>query len=364
MDAALFEGMKFEDIVDSARILVPKIREKEKADVVVVLMHSGFGTLPGQKGDDNAALRLVNEVPGIDLVMTGHTHQPLQTAHQGIPILQPHSHGQALAVGELELRKERGKWRVVGRHGRLETVDLDTVPDPEILALVAPQQKAPDRYLDTFATTLATDLDSRTWRVEDTAVAQLLHTVMKRETGAQLTAVSVGLQRLYVPRGATSVRQFYGLLPYENQVVRIRISGAQLRAYLEHAARHLNFSHLPDLYVKEIPSFDYDVLDGCSYVVDLTKPAGQRITALSVGGQPVQDAQSFTLGMTSYRLYGGGDYLQAMAWKGQPEFVSSQSFRNLLLAHVLFRPTLSVEVPNRWHTVPYLDRVRVYQQAK
>lgn len=364
MDAAFFDGMKFEDIVDSARILVPKIREKEKADVVIVLMHSGFGTLPGAKGDENAALRLVNEVPGIDMVMTGHTHQPLQTMHKGIPILQPQCHGQALAVGELELRKEKGRWRVIGRLGRLETVGLDTVPDPEVLALVEPQRKVTDRYLDTFATTLATDLDSRTWRVEDTAVAQLLHAVMKRETEAQLTAVSVGMQRLYIPRGATSVRQFYGLLPYENQVVRIRVSGAQLRAYLEHAARHLNFSHQPDLYMKEVPSFDYDVLDGCSYVVDLTRPVGQRITLLSVGGQPVQDAHSFTLGMSSYRLYGGGGYLRAMDWKGQAEFVSPQSFRNLLLAYVLSRPTLSVEVPNRWHTVPYLDRERVFQQAR
>lgn len=364
MPSERFDGMKFEDIVDSARHLIPRLRDRERADVVIVLMHSGLGTLPGKSGDDNAALRLVQEVPGIDLVMSGHTHQPLQAIQKGIPVLQAHCHGQALAVGELDLRKERGRWRVIHRSGHLETVSLETIPDPEILALTEPQLKVTNRYLDTFATNLNADLDSRAWRVEDTGVAQLLHAVMRTETRAQLTAVSVGLSRLYIPKGATSVRQFFGLLPYENQVGRIRISGAQLRAYLEHSVRHLNFSHQPELYAKDVPSFDYDVVDGCSYVVDLTKPVGQRITGLSFAGQPIQESQTFSLGLTSYRLFGGGGYLKAMDWKEQPEFTSPQSFRNLMLAYVLARPTLAIEVPNRWHTVPYLDRERVYQQAR
>lgn len=364
MPAASFGNYRFDDIVDAAKALIPRLREKEKADVVVVLAHSGFGVLPGQRGDENAALRLVEQVPGIDLVFTGHTHQPLQNTHKGIPILQAHCHGQALAVADLELHKEKGRWRISSRVGHLETTSLDTQPDPEILALAEPQMKETDRYLDTFATNLTADLDARAWRVEDTALAQLLHVVMRQETRAQLTAVSIAKPRLFIPKGPTSVRQFYAVMPYENQVARIRISGDQLKGYLEHAARHLNFSHQPDLYSKDVPAFDYDVVDGCSYVLDLTKPVGQRVTSLAVGGQPVQASQSFTLGITTYRLSGGGGYLSAIGWKGTPEFTSTQGFRNLMLAYVLARPSLSLDVPNRWHTVPYLDRERVFQQAR
>jgi 2',3'-cyclic-nucleotide 2'-phosphodiesterase/3'-nucleotidase len=357
-------NLRFEDIVDTARTLIPKLRDREKADVVIVVAHSGLGALPGQRGDENAALRLAEEVAGIDLILTGHTHQPIQLTHKGIPILQPHSHGQALAVAELALQKEKGRWRVVSRTGRLESSGLETPPDAEMLALVEPQMKEADRYLDTFATQLATELDSRAWRVEDTALAQLLHTVMRQETGAQVTAVSIGRPRLYLPKGPTSVRPFFGLLPYENQVARIRVSGAQLKSYVEHSARHLNYSHQPELYAKDVPAFDYDVVDGCSFVLDLTKPIGQRVVGLAIGGQPVQPNQSLTLGITTYRLYGGGGFLEAMGWKGTPESQSSQTFRNLLLAYVLSRPVLSLDVPNKWHTVPYLDRERVFQQAR
>lgn len=359
-----YGGYRFQDIVETAKSLIPRLKEKEKADVVVVLMHSGFGTLPGQRGDENAALRLADEVPGLDLVLTGHTHLPLQAEHKGVLLLQAHCHGQALAVAELELHKERGRWRVLRRAGHLEIATQETPPDAEVMALVEPQMKETDRYLDTFATNLTMDLDGRAWRVEDTALAQLLHTVMKQETRAQLSAVSLAFPRIFIPKGPTSVRQFYALIPYENQVARIRITGAQLKAYLEHAARHLNFSHQPDLYLKEVPAYDYDVVDGCSYVVDLTKPVGERITTLTMGGLPVQPDQSLTLGITTYRLYGGGGYMNAMGWKGAPEFTSSQGFRNLLLSYVLARPSLTLEVPNRWHTVPYLDRERVYQQAR
>lgn len=364
VEPANFGHLRFDDIVETARNLIPRLRDKEKADVVVVLAHSGLGALPGARGDENAALRLTEEVGGIDLILTGHTHQPLQLVHKGIPILQPSSHGQTLAVAELGLLKERGRWRVVSRTGRLEATTLETPPDQEVLALVEPQVKAADRYLDTYATQLATELDARAWRVEDTALAQLLHAVMRQETGAQLTAISIGRPRLYIPKGPTSVRQFYGLLPYENQVARIRITGAQLKAYLEHSARHLNLSHQPELYSKDVPAFDYDVVDGCSYVLDLTKPVGQRVGGLAIGGQPVRPGQSLTLGITTYRLFGGGGFMEAIGWQGKPESLSSRSFRNLMLAHVLARPTLSLEVPNKWHTVPYLDRERVFQQAR
>ena len=88
-----YEGLAFQDIVSVARTLIPKLREKEKADVVIAMLHSGLGTPDGREGDENEALRLADQVPGLDAIFTGHTHQAIQTEHKGIPIVQAQCSG-------------------------------------------------------------------------------------------------------------------------------------------------------------------------------------------------------------------------------------------------------------------------------
>lgn len=359
-----YERARFLDPVAVARTWVVQARDKEKADVVVVALHAGLGSLPGRPEDANMALRLAEEVPGIDAILTGHTHQILERVHKGVPLLQPGVKGQGLCVVDLDLRKDKGRWRVVSRAGRVVRCTDDTPADPDVLALAKPALDVADAYLNTPATQLQVDLDARMARVEDTPLAQLLHAAMRAGTGAQLTAVPINNGRVFIPKGPTSVRQFYALMPYENRAARIRVTGAQLRAYLEHAARHFHQSHEPELFNREMPGYNHDVVDGCAYAIDLTKPAGQRITGLAVEGKPVRDDQSFTLGLTTYRLYGGGGYVEAMGWKGEAELVTPELFRNLILAQVLARPTLGPEPLNRWRTIPYLDRERVYQQVR
>ncbi|GLH67326.1 bifunctional metallophosphatase/5'-nucleotidase [Geothrix edaphica] len=354
----------FQDIVAAARELVPRLREKEKADVVVALLHSGLGTVDGHAGDENAALRLADQVPGLDAIFTGHTHQAIQTEYKGIPILQAQVYGRALAVVDLSLRKEKGRWRVGAAQGRLLRPEADTLADPEVARLTAELRAATDRYLDTAATNLLVDLDSRWARMEDTPLMQLLHQVQRQATGAQLSAAASPGARLFIPKGPTSVRQFYALAPYENQVARIRITGAQLKAYLEHAARHYTYSWEPELYNREVPIHDFDTVDGVAYALNLGRPVGSRVASLSYQGQPVKPEQTFTLALTTYRLGGGGGYMEAIGFKGTPDLVTEASQRNLLLAYVLARPTLNPAVPNAWRTIPYLDRERVLNQAK
>jgi 2',3'-cyclic-nucleotide 2'-phosphodiesterase/3'-nucleotidase len=359
-EPANYAGLRFEDIVATAKTVIPDLRRKDKVDVVLVAMHSGLGDVKGRIGDENAALRLAEEVPGIDAILTGHTHQPIQTQHKGVPILQAWCWGQALGELDLALRRDaKGHWSVESSSARLLKPDASTAADPEALALTQDLREATDRYLDTAATNLQVDVDGRFARIEDSAYVHLLQAVQRQATGAQLSAAACGNNRLFIPKGPTSIRQFYALMPYENAVARIRITGDQLRRYLEHAARAFNASWEPELFSKEMPGYDYDMVDGASYALDLGKPVGSRVVDLKVNGQPVRPDQSFTLALTSYRLRGGGGYIDAMGWKGDPEMVTAQGLRNLLFAYVLAHPSLGVAVPNGWHTIPYLDRERL-----
>jgi 2',3'-cyclic-nucleotide 2'-phosphodiesterase/3'-nucleotidase len=358
-----YEGLVFKDIVRVARALVPRLREQDKADVVIVLMHSGLGALDGGVGDENAALRLADQVPGLDAIFTGHTHQAIQMEHKGIPILQAQCFGRALAVADLDLRHEKGRWRVVARSGRLLKPDDQTASDPEVLRLTADLQAATDRYLDTAATNLLVDLDSRWSRMEDTAVMQLIHQVQRQATGAQLSAAASPGPRLYIPKGPTSVRQFYALMPFENRLARIRVTGEQLKRYLEHSARHYARSWDPELYNRDVPFYNFDMVDGVSYALDLGQPVGSRILNLSYRGKPVTPDQAFTMAITTYRLYGGGGYMAAIGFTGAPELITKAFQRNLLLEYVLGHATLNPAPTNTWRTIPYLDRERVLNLA-
>lgn len=356
--------LSFRDPVATARELVPRLRERERADVVIALIHAGLGTVGGRPDDEHAALRLADQVPGIDAIFAGHSHQAVQMEHKGVPILQAHAQAQALAVLDLDLRKEKGRWRVVASSGHLERPDLATPEDPEPLALTAELRAATDRYLDTAATQLLVDLDTRWSRMEDTGVMQLLHQVQRQATGAQLSAAACPGPRTFIPRGPTSVRQFWALAPYENRLARIRVTGDQLRRYLEQAARHYTYSWEPELYNRAVPFFNFDTVDGVGYALDLGKPPGSRVQNLTWQGQPVKPDQTFTLAITTYRLRGGGGYMAAMGFTGPPELVTRDTLRNLLLAQVLSRETLNPRPTHTWRTIPYLDRERVLQLAK
>lgn len=356
------QGLTLADPVATARAWVPRLRAQEKADLVILALHGGPGTTSCHPGDENVGICLAEQVPGIDLILTGHTHQGLAQRHAGVPLLQPEPWAASLGVAEFVLRKVKGRWTPVSCEMRLAHPDPALPPDAQVLALTEPHRAATTTYLDTFATQLQVDLDGRWTRMEDTAMMRLLHDVQHQAAAAQVSAAASPGTRLFIPKGPTSVRQFWALHPYEHRLARIRVSGTQLRAYLEHAARFYAFSHQPVLFNREVPAHDYDTLSGVTYALDISRPPGSRVVDLRFAGQPVQEAQSFTLALSTYRLANGGGYLEAMQWRGEPEWVSEASLRNLLLASVLTRPTLDLPLGQAWRIIPALDRERVMAQ--
>lgn len=363
-DAGNLEGLRIQDAVETARLLVPLLRDKEKVDVVVVAFHGGLGTPDAALFEENQALSLAEKVPGIDLVLCGHTHEALSTRHKGVPIVQAQAQGRALGVVELILNKEKGHWKVTASETRLVRPTLETPLDAQVLESTAALRKLTDDYLNTHATQLAVDLDGRWSRMEDSTVMQLLHTVQRKAVGAQLSAAFSPSTGYFVPKGPTSIRQYWALMPYENKVARIRITGLQVKLWLEHAARYYNFSHLPQLVNRDVAGFDFDMIDGVAYSLDLSKPLGQRVVDLKFQGQPVKETQTFTLALNGYRLTGGGGYLAAIHFKGQAELVNPTSLRNLLFEYVLGQPTLNLSLTEKWHIIPALDRERVLVQVK
>ncbi len=352
-----------EDAIQCAERMIPKLRTQEKAEVVIVLYHGGPGALNATAGEEDQGLAMLDRVPGIDLILGGHTHNQINTQHKGIPFLIPGIRGEALAVAQIQLKKEKHGWRVLKREGQLLELPIETPEDPKVLSLTEKLRNLTDNYLDTYATELQVDLDGRWGRMEDTTPAQLLHAVQLRATGAQLSAISAPSMKYFVPKGPTSVRQFFALVPYEDRIARIRITGKQLRLWLEHSAQAYNFSHHPELFTKLVPRHHFDTIYGVNYTLDLSKPLGSRVWDLKYAGEPVREDQVFTMAITTFRLAGGSGYMDAIGFKGSAEMVHKEGLRNLLLDYVLSQPRLNVPLTRHWRTVPSLERQRVLNEA-
>jgi 2',3'-cyclic-nucleotide 2'-phosphodiesterase/3'-nucleotidase len=156
-----------------------------------------------------------------------------------------------------------------------------------------------------------------------------------------------------VPRGPVTVREIAGLYVYDNTLVVLEVTGQQLLEALEHSARFfLAFvpGKTPDELVDErIPDYNFDVAEGVTYDLDISRPQGQRIVNLRFHGQPVTPAQRFRLATNNYRVNGGGGYVM---YRGATEvYRSSQEIREMIIEWVERHHQIPSEPTNNWRIV-------------
>lgn len=352
------EGIAFQDPLAVSKNIIPMLREKEGADMVVLAINGEPGH--SVKSLESIINDITTQVTNIDLILVSHTNQKISQKINNVPILQASPLGAAIGVGKFSFyKKNSGEWEKRLHQSSVITVGSETGLDSAVMELTSSLRAKTETYLNTFATNLNTNIDSRWSRMENTAIMQLMHSVAKRASSSDITAIITPGAKIFIPKGPTSVRQFYSLFPNDYYLVRIRITGRQLRAYLEHSAHFYTFSHHPELFNRDFGPENFDTLDGCSYSLDISKPLGLRVVELKVHGQPLKDTQNLTMCLCSNRMSGAGGYLEAMDWSGQPEFISLVPFRNLILEHVLSQPSITVNVTNHWRIIPALDRERV-----
>jgi len=148
-----------------------------------------------------------------------------------------------------------------------------------------------------------------TARVEDTPLMRFVHAAQRAATGATLSAAPVVNLRAGFDRGEITRREVFALYPDEQSLLSVRLSGADLREYLERSARYF-YSDSTGLVAvnRYVSAANYDLLGGAVYTLDLSGPAGSRVTRLEVAGVPVQPTDSFTVALGSDRREGRGSF--------------------------------------------------------
>ena len=366
-------GLTVSDIVGSVRSAVAAVK-RQKADVVVVLLHSGlnevatYDTVATGLASENVAARVPREIDGINLVVYGHSHRELvDSTINGALLVQPRNWAASVALATLTLEKSKGRWQVVQHRGQSVRV-AGHVESPAVLAASAATHKATVSWVTTPVgrTTVAWRADSA--RVVDAPITDLITEVMRRASGAELAATAAFALDATLEPGPVTQAALSRLYPYENTLRAVRITGAQLRAFLEQSARYYR-TLAPDgtvpaggLVDPTIPGFNFDVVAGVEYVMDLTKPVGARITTLTRVGRAVQPTDSFTMALNNYRQSGGGGY--AMLANAPVVFQKEVDIRSLIIDEVARAGTLD---PARYSTVnwrlePAAARAMAYRE--
>jgi 2',3'-cyclic-nucleotide 2'-phosphodiesterase/3'-nucleotidase len=344
-DKANVEGkMRFPGLVEQAKIYVPKLR-KAGADVVIVSAHSGADT-SSSYGDalpypENAATLVAQQVPGIDAILVGHAHVEIperivtnEVTGKPVVLSEPLKWGERLSLFDLDLSFNRGRWTVDSVHSSVQ--NSNTVPeDPRIVSLLQADHDAVVTYVNSVIGTSKEAMSAATARYEDTAALDFINYVQGQAVKSELTGDAANLPVLSIaapfnkdaaiPAGDVSVRDIAGLYIYDNTLLGIQMSGAQIKAYLEKSAEYFKPAtsagpYTPDQLTNAptptapngTPDYNYDVMGGLdaplTYDIDLSQPVGSRIVDLTYGGSPVTDDQQFVVAINNYRQSGGGNF--------------------------------------------------------
>jgi 2',3'-cyclic-nucleotide 2'-phosphodiesterase / 3'-nucleotidase len=346
-DKANVEGvLRFPGIVEQAKVWVPKLK-RAGCDLVIVSCHSG--AKPGSSyGDalpypENASRQLAEQVAGVDAVLVGHAHVEIQeelvpsTATPGKKVLitEPSKWGMRLSVMDLDLVHDGKRWGLESAHAHL--LNANTAPeDPAVAELVREDHAVVRTYVNSVVGTCTAAMSAATARFEDTAAIDFINHVQADAVKAALAgtadetlpvlSIAAPFNRdAAIPAGNVTVRDVAGLYIYDNTLLGIRFTGAQVKAYLEYSAIYFETvttagPFAPDAVTNalnpstglETPDYNYDIMGGLdaslAYDIDIAKPVGQRITNLTYGGEPIDPAKQFVIAINNYRQSGGGNF--------------------------------------------------------
>ena len=347
-------GLCFEQLEASAEKWVNLIREKEKPDLMVALLHSGWEpmaqNLPPDHplGRENATKWVAENIPGFDIIFYGHDHRAkaekiVNVAGDTVCVLNSGNRSQALAKAEVKLKKGQ-KPQI-----RMELISTDgEEKDTEFVAMVQPYLDRAREYQERIIAELPVDIHSDDafkgpclWT--DEIHRCQMETVEAEGVHADISMAAPLSNGKTINAGKLLVMDFFTWYPFENALSVMALTGKEVKDYLEYA------------YEMKNPIYNFDSGAGLIYEVYDKKPMGKRIKILSMAdGTPFDMNKTYNVVMNSYRSMGGGNHLiNGVGWaqediKNHVVWQSDRDLRSIFIDWAAKKGILDTESLNCW----------------
>lgn len=375
LNEELWKGLSFEEMVTSCRKWVKVIREKEHADVIVGLFHSGWdGGISTSHYDEDATKKVAEQVDGFDVIFFGHDHRERAvTTNNGTVCLDASCNALRVAQATIKVTQQKGKTIKVEKNGEI----IDVCPleiDKEFMNHFQPQIDSVSAFVGRQIGTFRNTVRSRDAFFGSAGFTDYIHRLQLEHTGADISFNAPLTFDSEIKAGPIYVSDMFKIYRYENQIYTLRMTGAEVRKMLEMSYDlWVNTMTSPDDHIMLLTdtwtdkqrmgfknlTFNFDTAAGIDYEVDVTKPNGQKVHILKFSdGRPFDEHAWYKVAMNSYRGNGGGELLTRGAGIAKEDipsriiYMSKHDQRYYLTQMIEKQGTVEALPLNNWRFVP------------
>ena len=307
-----FEGLTFPGTLETAKKIISEL--EGKYDVLI----GGFHLGPEGEYTYEGSIDIAEACPEFSIIFAGHAHSKYNEVVNGVHIIEPGPWGWALAKAVITLEKADDKWTVTDvMTENIETASVD--PDPEFIEkfkfvhdesvadanivvgdITADFIASPDYITgESNITTMPTS------QLMDTSVIDLINEVQMFYTESDVSSAALFNFGSNLLKGPFKKKDVAFIYKYPNTLVGTKITGANLKKYMEWSASYYNSYKDGDVTISfnpDIRGYNYDMFSGMTYEINLSKPAGERVENISVWGLPLIDEHIYRLSLNNYRF--------------------------------------------------------------